>query len=56
MTALLATGVTALCAWAVAPGTVGPVERAVFRFCNGWPDALRGPMWIFQTPGLLACR
>ena len=44
---------TALCAWAVAPGTVGALERAVFRFVNGWPDLLRWPLWIFQTLGVL---
>ena len=45
--------VTALTAWAVAPGTVGAAERAVFRFVNGWPDAVRWPLWAFQTLGVL---
>jgi undecaprenyl-diphosphatase len=52
-TAALAVGVTALCAWAVAPGAVGPVERAVFRFVNGWPDSLFWPLWGFQLVGVL---
>jgi membrane-associated phospholipid phosphatase len=52
-TALTAGTVTALCAWAVSSGTVGPVERALFRFVNGWPDALQWPLWIFQTLGVL---
>jgi membrane-associated phospholipid phosphatase len=52
-TALAAGTVTALCAWAVSSGTVGPVERALFRFVNGWPDTLQWPMWVFQTLGLL---
>jgi undecaprenyl-diphosphatase len=51
--ALAAGTVAALCAWAVSPGTVGPVERALFRFVNGWPDALQWPLWIFQTLGVL---
>jgi membrane-associated phospholipid phosphatase len=41
------------CAWAVAPGTVGDLERRVFAFVNGWPDALRWPLWVFQTLGVL---
>jgi membrane-associated phospholipid phosphatase len=53
VTALAAGTVTALCAWAVSSGTVGPVERALFRFVNGWPDTLQWPMWVFQTLGLL---
>jgi membrane-associated phospholipid phosphatase len=52
-TALAAGTVTALCAWAVSSGTVGPVERALFRFVNRWPDTLQWPMWAFQTLGLL---
>ena len=50
---LAATGGTALCAWAVSPGTVGPLERAVFRSINGWPDVLQWPLWSFQTLGVL---
>jgi undecaprenyl-diphosphatase len=52
-TALTATAATALAAWAVAPGTVGPLERSVFRFVNGWPDAWRPGLWVFQLLGLL---
>ena len=52
-TGLAAAGVTALCAWAVSPGVVGPAERAVFSAVNGWPDAMRWPLWIFQTLGVL---
>jgi undecaprenyl-diphosphatase len=37
----------------VSPGTVGGVERAMFRFVNGWPDALEWPLWAFQTLGVL---
>jgi membrane-associated phospholipid phosphatase len=44
----------AVCAWAVSPGTVSDPERTVFRFVNGWPDALRWPLWTFQTLGVLA--
>ena len=43
----------ALSAWAVSGGTVGGLERAVFLFVNGWPDAWRWPLWIFQTLGVL---
>jgi membrane-associated phospholipid phosphatase len=52
-TAVAAGAVTALCAWAVSPGTVGPLERTVFRFVNGWPAVLQWPLWIFQTLGVL---
>lgn len=52
-TAVAAAAVTALTAWAVAGGTVGGLERAAFRFVNGWPDAWRWPLWIFQTLGVL---
>lgn len=45
--------VTAWAAWAVSPGTVGAVERAVFRAVNGWPDLLTWPLWIFQILGVL---
>jgi undecaprenyl-diphosphatase len=52
-TAVAAAGVTALAAWAVSPGTVGPLERSVFHFVNGWPDAWRPVLWVFQLLGLL---
>ena len=45
---------TGLCAWAVSSGTVGSLERRAFGFVNGWPDALRWPLWVFQTLGVLA--
>jgi membrane-associated phospholipid phosphatase len=53
--ALAAAGLlgTAAAAWAAAPGTVGSVERAVFRAVNGWPDALHWPLWSFQLLGVL---
>jgi undecaprenyl-diphosphatase len=53
VTALAAAGGTALCAWAASPGTVGALERAVFRSVNGWPDVLQWPLWSFQTLGVL---
>jgi membrane-associated phospholipid phosphatase len=52
-TALAAIVATALAAWAVSPGTVGGLERSVFRFVNGWPDAWRPVLWVFQLLGLL---
>jgi undecaprenyl-diphosphatase len=52
-TLLTGAGVTALCAWAVSPGTVGDLERALFRSVNGWPDAFQWPLWVFQTLGVL---
>ena len=52
-TAVAAVVATALCAWAVSGGTVGAFERAVFRFVNGWPDAWRPVLWVFQLLGLL---
>jgi membrane-associated phospholipid phosphatase len=52
-TAVAAAGATALCAWAVSSGEVGPAERAVFGFVNGWPDGLQWPLWVFQTLGVL---
>lgn len=52
-TAVAAAVVTGLCAWAVSPGTVGGLERRVFAVVNGWPDALREPLWIVQTLGVL---
>jgi NAD(P)-dependent dehydrogenase (short-subunit alcohol dehydrogenase family) len=53
LTALAGAAGTALCAWAVAPGTVGDVEQALFRFVNAWPDVLQWPLWTFQTLGVL---
>jgi undecaprenyl-diphosphatase len=53
VTAAAAAGVTALCAWAVAPGVVGSLERALFHAVNGWPDVLQWPLWAFQTLGVL---
>lgn len=52
-TAFAAAGVTALCARAVVPGTVGDLERRVFAAVNGWPDVLRGPLWVVQVLGVL---
>lgn len=51
--ALAAAAATAVCAWAVSSGKVGPVERSVFRVANGWPDVLQWPLWVFQTLGVL---
>ncbi len=54
LTAVVAgTAVAAGTAVLVAPGTVGRVERAVFRAVNGWPDVLQWPFWAFQTLGVL---
>ena len=53
-TAVVGTAVTAACAWAVAPGVVGELERRVFAAVNGWPGALHAPLWTFQTLGVLA--
>jgi undecaprenyl-diphosphatase len=47
------TAVAAGTAVIVAPGTVGRVERAVFRSVNGWPDVMQWPLWVFQTLGVL---
>lgn len=52
-TAAVASAVTVVSAWVVSDGTVDGPERAVFRFVNGWPDAWRWPLWIFQTLGVL---
>ncbi|MGY1808301.1 phosphatase PAP2 family protein [Blastococcus sp. SYSU D00669] len=52
-TAAAAGAVTAACAVAVAGGTVGPLERSVFRFVNGWPDEARPVLWSFQLLGVL---
>jgi membrane-associated phospholipid phosphatase len=52
-TAVGAAAATAVTAWAVAPGTVGPLERDVFGFVNGWPEAWRPGLWVFQLLGLL---
>ncbi|RBY87730.1 phosphatase PAP2 family protein [Blastococcus sp. TF02A-30] len=53
VTAVLAAGGAALCAWAVADGTVGDVERQVFRLVNERSDGWRGPLWVFQLLGVL---
>lgn len=45
--------VSAGCAVIASSGTVGAVERAVFRAVNGLPDALRWPLWVFQLAGVL---
>jgi membrane-associated phospholipid phosphatase len=52
-TAVAAAVATALAAWAVSGGTVGALERAVFRFVNGWPDGLRPFLYGFQLLGVL---
>ncbi|SFE86058.1 phosphatase PAP2 family protein [Blastococcus tunisiensis] len=52
-TAAVAAAATGLCAWAVAPGTVGALERRVFTAVNGWPDTLQWPLWSFQILGVL---
>jgi membrane-associated phospholipid phosphatase len=47
--------VVAVAAAAIASsGTVGSFEASVFHAINDLPDALRGPMWVFQLAGLLA--
>ena len=51
--AVAAAAATGLCAWAVAPGTVGDLERWLFHAVNGWPDVLQWPLWVFQTLGVL---
>lgn len=35
-------------------GLVPGWEQALFHAINGLPDALKGPMWVFQLAGLLA--
>jgi membrane-associated phospholipid phosphatase len=45
--------VAAACAAVAASGRVGPAERAVFAFVNGWPEFLRRPMYVFQLAGVL---
>ncbi|SOC49590.1 undecaprenyl-diphosphatase [Blastococcus aggregatus] len=52
-TLLVAAGLAGLCARAVAPGTVGDLERRVFAVVNGWPDDVEQPLWVFQTLGVL---
>jgi len=51
--ASLAVVVTVLCSVAAASGRVGAVEAGVFRFVNGWPDGLQGPLWVSQLLGVL---
>ncbi|MGY1753378.1 phosphatase PAP2 family protein [Blastococcus sp. SYSU D01042] len=41
------------CSASVASGRVGSAEAAVFRFLNGWADALQQPLWLFQLLGVL---
>jgi membrane-associated phospholipid phosphatase len=53
VTAVAGVAVAAACAWVASSGTVSPAERAVFAAVNGWPDALRRPLWVFQTLGVL---
>jgi membrane-associated phospholipid phosphatase len=52
-TAIAAATVVGLCAWAVAPGTVGNLERRIFDTVNGLPELVRWPMWAAQTLGAL---
>lgn len=52
-TAATAAAGTALTAWAVASGTVGPLERSIFRFVNDWPDGVRPVLFVFQLLGVL---
>jgi undecaprenyl-diphosphatase len=52
-TAIAAAVATALAAWAVAGGTVGAFERAVFRLVNGLPDGWRPFLYGFQLLGVL---
>jgi undecaprenyl-diphosphatase len=52
-TLVAATAAAALCSWAVSSGEVGPAERSVFDWVNGWPDALERPLWLFQLLGVL---
>ncbi|MGY1637663.1 phosphatase PAP2 family protein [Geodermatophilus sp. SYSU D00742] len=51
--ALAGAGVAALCSWAVASGEVGPGERAVFAWANGWPGAWERPLWAVQLLGVI---
>ncbi|MGY2002692.1 phosphatase PAP2 family protein [Blastococcus sp. SYSU DS1024] len=53
VTAAAGAAVTVLCTVAVSSGQVGAAEAAVFRFVNGWPDPLQGPLWLFQLLGVL---
>jgi undecaprenyl-diphosphatase len=52
-TAGAAAGGAALTAWAAASGTVSSFERSVFHGVNGWPDALRPVLYVFQLLGVL---
>ncbi|MCZ2860608.1 phosphatase PAP2 family protein [Blastococcus sp. VKM Ac-2987] len=52
-TAACAAALTALCAWAVAPGAVGAFERRVFHLVNGGSDVWEWPLWYFQLLGVL---
>lgn len=48
-----ATGLAALCSWAVSSGDVGTVEEAVFDWVNRWPDWLEEPLYVVQLLGVL---
>jgi len=45
--------VVAGCALVASSGTVGALERAIFRAVNGLPDVLYRPLWVFQLAGVL---
>ena len=51
--AVAGAAVAAACGVVAASGRVGAAEQAVFRWVNGWPDVLRGPLWLFQLAGVL---
>jgi undecaprenyl-diphosphatase len=53
VTAAAGAAVTALCAVAVASGTVGTLERRVFEVVNHRSDAWERPLWFFQLLGVL---
>ncbi|MGY1641919.1 phosphatase PAP2 family protein [Geodermatophilus sp. SYSU D00703] len=53
VTLLAATAAAALCSWAVSSGRVGPVEAAVLRWVNGWPDGWEPALWLVQLCGVL---
>jgi len=45
--------VAAGCGAVAASGRVGAAERGVFLFVNEWPEALKGPLYVFQLAGVL---
>lgn len=53
VTAVAAGTVTAACAVAVAGGTVGELEREIFRALNSSGEGWRWPLWVFQLLGVL---